>query len=191
MIKDPITGQLVMPVVTARIGDTWDVVQKNSTLPLKPLSFGGAGTVVEAPHNFIYRGPDHEMTLENVWYMGVSTSQFWGGEVKLDKKNLPIASISIGPYPDSANAEETWQRMQFLYQKMEAAGWIPDDDANKRNTAYKIKTASDLKKNTILCPVARVVILDTGMIITVWKPGSGWSKLLLERLLKQNPISIL
>lgn len=79
MIKDPVTGQLVMPVVTARIGDTWDEVQKHSTLPLKPLWFNGAGITVEEPHNFVYRGPDHEMMLENVWYMGVSTSPFWGG----------------------------------------------------------------------------------------------------------------
>lgn len=112
-----------LPVIEARIGDTWNDVIQHSTLKLGPLS-NPAGTIIDKPHTFVYRDPRHPMRFENVGYMGVSVE---------DETPHRILDIAIGPYRQSAETEETWRRLQDLIQKMEQAGWIPDDDRNRRN----------------------------------------------------------
>lgn len=121
-VKD--MGKGTMPVIAAQIGDTWGDVVKYSTFKLGPLAMS-AGTIIDKPHTFIYRDPRHYMVLDNVWYSGVS--------VDTDAGTHPIRSIAIGPYSDSAEAEETWERMQSIIQKMEKAGWITDDARNMKN----------------------------------------------------------
>lgn len=121
--KDKGAAKPALPVIAAQIGDTWDEVIRHSTFKLGPLPME-AGTIINKPHTFIYRDPRHPMQLDNVGYMGVSVGY---------EGTHPIDSIAIGPYPDSTETDETWRRMQDIVQKMEKAGWIADDDRNKRN----------------------------------------------------------
>lgn len=128
------------PVIAAQIGDTWDEVAQHSTYKVGPLQFGGAGTVIDKPHAFVYRDPHHYMQLDHVGYTGVS----------LDYETHRIQDFGIGPYRESADTDETWQRLQDLIRKMEQAGWIPDDDRNKRNPSAK--SADDLRSQYISLP---------------------------------------
>lgn len=112
-----------LAVIEARIGDTWNDVMLHSTFKLGPLS-NPAGTIIDKPHTFVYRDPRHPMRLENVGYTGVSVD---------DEAPHRILDIAIGPYRQSAETEETWRRLQDLIQKMEQAGWIPDEERNRRN----------------------------------------------------------
>lgn len=114
------------PVIAAQIGDTWDEVARHSTFKLGPLPTP-AGTIINQPHNFLYRDPHHWMQLDSVGYINV----FIGYE------HTTIRSFGIGPYRESAETDETWRRLQDLIRKMEQAGWIPDDDRNKRNPSAK------------------------------------------------------
>ena len=51
-----------LPVMTAQICDTWDAVKQHSTtLKVGELYFGGAGTVIDQSHNFVYRDTCHAM----------------------------------------------------------------------------------------------------------------------------------
>lgn len=120
------------PVIVAQIGDTWDEVVQHSTLKLGPLPTP-AGTIINQPHTFVYRDPHHRMQLDNVGYTGVS----------LKYETHRILDFGIGPYRESAGVDETWQRLQDIIRKMEQAGWVPDDERNKRNPATK--SAADLR----------------------------------------------
>ena len=53
--------------------------------------------------------------------------------VSIDDRTHGILDFGIGVYRESAASEETWQCLQALIVKMEQAGWIADDDRNKRN----------------------------------------------------------
>lgn len=111
-----------LPAITAQIGDTWDEVIQNSTFKLGPLPMA-AGTIINQPHTFVYRDPHHRMEIGNVGHMGVS----------VDYKTRRIQDFGIGPYRESAEADETWRRLQEIIDKMERAGWMADEDRNKRN----------------------------------------------------------
>lgn len=128
------------PVIAAQIGDTWDEVARHSTYKLGPLHFGGAGTVIDKPHAFVYRDPHHYMQLDDVGYTGVS----------LDSETHRIQDFGIGPYRESADTAETWRRLQDLIRTMEQAGWIPDDDRNKRNPVSQ--SAEELRNKYINLP---------------------------------------
>lgn len=125
--KDNEASAPALLMISAQIGDTWDDVIKNSTFKVGHLPME-AGTIINKPHNFVYRGPRHPMQLDNVGYMGVS--------IGYDGIH-PIDSIAIGPYTESAETEETWRRMQDIIRKMERAGWIVDEPRNKGNPVSK------------------------------------------------------
>lgn len=114
------------PIIAAQIGDTWDEVIQHSTFKLGPLPMP-AGTIIDQPHTFVYRDPHHRMQLDNVGYMGVSLTYETGR----------ILDFGIGPYRESADTDETWRRLHDIIRKMEQAGWIPDDNKNKRNPSAK------------------------------------------------------
>lgn len=116
----------VHSVIKAQIGDTWDRVVHNSTLKLKPLD-NPLGTVINQPHTLVYRDPHHPMQFDNVGYTGVS----------LDYKSHRIQDFGIGPYRESSGVNETWGRLEDVIKKMEQAGWIPDEERNKRNRGAK------------------------------------------------------
>lgn len=128
------------PMIEAQIGDTWDEVIQHSTYKVGSLHFGGAGTIIDKPHTFVYRDPHHYMQFDSVGYTGVS----------LDHKTHRIQDFGIGPYRESADTDETWRRMQDIIRKMEQAGWIPDEDRNKRNPSTK--TVADLRSLYINLP---------------------------------------
>ena len=138
--KDKEASAPALLVISAQIGDTWDEVIKNSTFKVGPLPME-AGTIINKPHTFVYRDPRHPMQLDNVGYMGVS--------IGYDGIH-PIRSIGIGPYPESAETEETWGRMQDIIRKMERAGWIPDDERNKRNPPTR--SAAELRNLYVNLP---------------------------------------
>lgn len=63
--------------------------------------------------------------------------------VSMNYENTAIDSFAIGVHRESAATDETWQRLQALIAKMEQAGWIPDDERNRRNPPTK--SAADLR----------------------------------------------
>ncbi len=111
-----------LPEITAQIGDTWDEAIQNSTFKLGPLPTA-AGTIINQSHSFMYRDPRHRMEIRNVGYTGVSVNY----------KTRRIQDFDIGPYRESAEANETWRRLQEIIDKMERAEWIDDEGRNKRN----------------------------------------------------------
>lgn len=127
------------PVIEAQIGDTWDEVIQHSTFKLGPLPTP-AGTIINQPHTFVYRDPHHRMRLDDVGYTGVS----------LKYETHRILDFGIGPYRESAGVDETWQRLQDIVRKMELAGWIADDDRNKRNPSAK--SAVELRSQYLNLP---------------------------------------
>lgn len=130
---------VAQPVIAGKIGDTWDEVIQNSTFKLGPTPTP-AGTIINQPHTFVYRDPHHRMQLDNVGYTGVTLQYF---------KHLVLA-FGIGLYRESAGVDETWQRLQDIIHKMEMAGWIPDDDINKRNSSAK--SAEELRNHYLNLP---------------------------------------
>lgn len=127
------------PVIAAQIGDTWNDVIQHSTIKLGPLPTP-AGTIIDRPHTFVYRDSRHRMQLNDVGYMGVS----------LNYETGRILDFGIGLYRESAGVDETWQRLQDIIRKMEQAGWIPDDDRNKRNPVSQ--SAEELRNKYINLP---------------------------------------
>lgn len=113
-------GSTNLPTVVMQLGDTWGEVKKNSTYPLAPLAMP-VGTGISAPHTFVYRDSRHYMAIE-AWYMGVS----------VNSKEQKIQDIAVGLYSGTAGSEETWGRLRDISRKMEGAGWISDNDVNKR-----------------------------------------------------------
>lgn len=136
----PVLPQPAPSVIEAQIGDTWDEVIQRSTYKVGPLHFGGAGTIIDKPHDFVYHDPHHEMRFDNVGYTGVSLSY----------DTHRIDDFGIGPYRESAGVVETWQRLQDTIRKMEKAGWIPDEDRNKRNRVSR--SAEELRNKYINLP---------------------------------------
>lgn len=127
------------PVIAAKIGDTWDEVIQNSTLKLGPTPTP-AGTIINQPHTFVYRDPHHRMQLDNVGYTGVTLQYF----------THHVLGFGIGLYRESAGVDETWERLQDIIRKMELAGWMPDDDSNKRNPSAK--SAEELRSQYLNLP---------------------------------------
>ena len=117
-----------LPVIEAQLGDTWEDVARHSTFHVKPLP-SPAGTIIDTPHSFVYRDPKHRMELENVGYLTVAANY----------ETHRLISLGIGPYRESAEADQTWQRLQEIERKMELAHWLPDDERNKRNPSFKSK----------------------------------------------------
>lgn len=128
-----------LPVIEAQIGDTWGEVTQHSTLKLGPLPTP-AGTIINEPHTFIYRDPRHRMQLDNVGYTGVAFKQ----------ETRRILDFGIGPYRESARADETWQRLTDISSKMERANWIADEQRNARNPGAR--SAVELRNQYIHLP---------------------------------------
>ncbi|MDR0280769.1 MAG: hypothetical protein LBJ37_23100 [Paucimonas sp.] len=138
-VNDSDKDNVSLPVIAAKIGDTWDEVIQNSTFKLGPTP-SPAGTIINQPHTFVYRDQHHRMQLDNVGYTGVALQYF----------THHVLGFGIGVYRESAGVDETWERLQDIIQKMEMAGWIPDDESNNSNPSAK--SAAELRSQYLNLP---------------------------------------
>lgn len=111
------------PVVTLRIGDVWDDVQRNSTMKVGPLP-ERAGTTIYTPHTFVYRDARHPMRFDDVWRLKVMTAS--------DEMRLPVRALDIHPYPGAAGIDETWRRLVEVVKLVNASGWTANQEIESR-----------------------------------------------------------